>query len=159
KSGESTTLVRDEVFQIGATNLRVRLASDHLAPERLLVPESNSLRFQLAGMAVAFTAWNATQFWLRSDPGGRGSEYLAVVLASLLTLMLWIGFWSVGSKLTQHRFDFGLHARIALLYSLIISAVGLALPLVAYASGWTILSRVVALTVGALGAAMVLAHL
>jgi hypothetical protein len=159
RSGESVTLGRDEVFQIGTTKLRVRLASDHLAPERPLTNESGSLGPQIAGMAVAFTAWNAAQFWLRSDPGGRLSEYLAIVLASLLTLTLWVGFWSVGSKLVQHRFDFRRHARIALLYSLIISAVGAALPLLAYSIGWTFLSRIVVLTAGALVAAMVLAHL
>lgn len=158
-SGQSATLSRDEIFEIGITKLRVRLASDHLAPERPVAPEARSPRLQVAAMAVVFMAWNAAQYWIRSDPGARLSEYLAIVLASLLTLALWIGFWSVGSKLVRHRFDFTRHARVALFYWLLVSAAGAALPLVAYALGWAFLSRVVLLTAGAIVAAMVLAHL
>jgi hypothetical protein len=159
RSGDSVTLGRDEVFQIGTTKLRVRLASDHLAPERPLAAESSSPALQVAGMALAFAAWNAGQFWLRSDPGRQVSEYLAVVLGALLTLTLWSGFWSVGSKLVQHRFEFTRHARIALLYALTISAVGMALPLLSYSLGWAWLSRISLLSTAALVAAMVLAHL
>lgn len=159
KAGESVGLASNEVFQIGATKLRVRLASDHLSPELPLAPESIRPRVQVAAMAVAFVAWNAGQYWVRSDPGGRLSVYLAVVLGSLLTLALWIGFWSVGSKLVQHRFEFTRHARIALLFSLILGAAGAILPVVAYATGWALPSRLVLLTAGAIVAGMVLAHL
>ena len=159
KAGENVALASNEVFRIGATNLRVRLASDHLAPEQPLVPESSSPRLQVVALAVVFVTWNAVQFWVRSDPGGRLSEYLAVVLASLLMLALWIGFWSVGSKLVQHHFEFTRHARIALLYSLVLGAAGAVLPIVAYAIGWALPSRIVLLTGGAIVAALVLAHL
>lgn len=159
KSGEAVTLGHDEVFQIGTTRLRVRLASEHPAPERPLVPDTSHPRLQVAAMAALFLAWTAGGFWLRSDPGARVSEYLAVVLASLLMITVWIGFWSVASKIVQHSFEFARHARIALLYSLIISAASVGLPLAAYAIGWPLLSRIGLLTVGALGAAMVLAHL
>jgi hypothetical protein len=156
---QSATLEPEEIIQVGTTRLRVRRATDAIAPERLLLPESESLRAQIVVMALVFMGWNAARYWLQTDPGGRLSDYVTVVLGSVVPLLLWAGFWSVGSKLVQHRFDYQRHSWIAFAYSLIISGLAAALPVVAYSFGWALPSRVAWLASGAVVSAMVLAHL
>jgi hypothetical protein len=156
---QSVALAPGDVFQIGNTRLRVRRAADALAAERPLLPEPRSHLVPVAGMFLALMLWTFGEQWLASDPGTRSIEYLPMLLGVPIVLALWAGFWSVGSKLVRHRFDFWPHVRVVLGYSLIMGAVGIALPLVAFMSGWTIFGRVEGLVTGALACAMVAAHL
>lgn len=147
------------VFEVGHTRLRVRRANDALAPERPLQPDPGRSRIPVFVLGVAAIAWAAWEQWLNADPGSRLTDYLPPLVGLPLTLAVWSGFWSVGSKLVRHRFDFLPHAYIALRYSLAMSLVGLLLPLMAFSLGWTFLSRVSGLAVTAITVAMVLAHL
>lgn len=156
---QSVTLAPGDVFQIGNTRLRVRLASDALAAERPLLPEPRSHVLPVVSMAVVLLFWNLAGQWLGSDPGGRYIDYLPLLIGLPIVTVLWAGFWSVGSKLVRHRFDFWRHVRVLLVYWLIMSAVGVALPLAAFMFGWTFLGRIAALAGIALACAMVLAHL
>jgi hypothetical protein len=156
---QSADLFPGEVFQIGATRLRVRRASDVLSPERPLVPDPVASRVPILVLVLALTAWNAGEHWLNTDPGGRLTDYLPVLLGMPLGLAVWSGLWAVGSKLVRHRFDFRPHARIALGYSLIASVTGLVLPLAAFSLGWAFPSRVSGLAASGVAWAMVLAHL
>jgi hypothetical protein len=156
---QSVTLAPGDVIHIGNTRLRVRRATDAIAAERPLLPEPRSHLLPVAGMSLALMLWTAGEQWLASDPGARYIDYLPMLLGVPIVLALWAGFWSVGSKLVRHRFDFWPHVRVVLGYSLIMGVVGIALPLAAFMSGWTIFGRVEGLVTGALGCAMVAAHL
>ena len=117
-AGERAELAAGDVVQVGGTRLRVRRAADALAAERRWVPEaSGSVRTVLV-LALLFSVWNAAELWLRDDPGGRFTDYLPVLIGAPIAVAIWAGFWSVGSKLTRHRFDFWSHTVIALLASL-----------------------------------------
>jgi pSer/pThr/pTyr-binding forkhead associated (FHA) protein len=156
---QSVTLAPGDVFQIGATRLRVRLASDALAAERPLAPEGRSQVLAVVGLMAALWLFAIAAQWLGADPGSRVIEYLWVVIAVPIAMAVWAGFWSVGSKLVRHRFDFWRHARVALSYSVSESVVAVVLPLAAFMFGFTFLSRIAMLISIAIYVALVLAHL
>jgi pSer/pThr/pTyr-binding forkhead associated (FHA) protein len=158
-AGERIALAGGDVVQVGGTRLRVRRPSDALAPERRWVPEaSGSVRTVLL-LLLLFSAWNAGDLWLRDDPGGRVTDYLPVLIGGPIALAIWAAFWSVGSKLIRHRFDFWSHTRIALLATLAMSAAALLLPVLAFTSGWTWPSRIAPIAVSATAWAAVGAHI
>jgi hypothetical protein len=156
---QSVALAPGDVLQIGNTRLRVRLASEALAAERPLLPGARSHLLPVIGMSAALLMWTIAQHWLTSDPGGRYIGYLLLIVGLPIAALLWAGFWSVGSKLVRHRFDFWWHMRVLLLYLLIMDAVGAVLPLAAFMSGWAFFARIATLAGIALACAMVLAHL
>jgi hypothetical protein len=110
-------------------------------------------------MWAALLLWITAQQWIASDPGDRYIEYLPTLIGVPIALLLWAGFWSVGSKLVRHRFDFWRHARVGLGYTLIMSMLGVALPLMSFMFGWTLFARVAGLVGGAVACAMIVAHL
>ena len=158
-AGERAELAAGDVVQVGGTRLRVRRAADALAAERRWVPEaSGSVRTVLV-LALLFSVWNAAELWLRDDPGGRFTDYLPVLIGAPIAVAIWAGFWSVGSKLIRHRFDFWSHTVIALVASLAMGAAALVLPVFAFASGWAWPSRIGPLVVAAIGWSAVGAHI
>jgi hypothetical protein len=156
-AGTKTPLPSGEVFQLGGTRIRVRRASDPLAPERALAPSGG--RLSLFVLAVALLARTVAEQWLDTDPGARVIEYVPWLVGGAALLALWCGVWAVGSKLFQHRFEFSAHARIAMSYLLALGVTGLLLPLAGYALSWSFLSRITGFVGGALLCAMVWQHL
>ena len=158
-AGERTELAAGDVVQVGGTRLRVRRAADAVAAERRWVPEaSGSVRTVLV-LALLFSVWNAAELWLRDDPGGRLTDYLPVLIGAPIAVAIWAGFWSVGSKLTRHRFDFWSHSAIALLASLAMGVAAMLLPVFAFTSGWSWPSRIGPLVVAAIAWSAVGAHI
>ncbi len=156
-AGTTTALPSGEVFQLGGTRLRVRRASDPVAPERVLAPARG--RLSLLVLALALLVRTVAEQWLNTDPGGRIIAYVPLLTGGAAVLALWCGVWAVGSKLFHHRFEFSAHARIAMIYVLVLSVTGLLLPLAAYALSWAFLSRITGLVGGAVLCAMVWQHL
>lgn len=159
KRAESAPLSSGELFQLGATRLRVRRAADDIVPERELLREPTPGRMPLAVPVVAIGAWNVAERWLGTDPGGRLIDYLPVVIVPFLGLAVWCGFWALGSRLFRHRFDYAQHMRIASTYWLVSAVTIVALPLAAYATGWAFPSRIAGIAAAGVIWAMVLAHL
>jgi len=158
-AGKRVDVPPGEVFQLGSTRVRVRRASDPVAPERALALEPAGGRRSLLVLALALLAWSVAEQWLNTDPGGRLTDYVPVLVAGPALLALWCGLWALGSKLFHHRFEFSPHARIAVSYLLALGVTGLLLPLGAYALSWTFLSRITGFVGGAVLCAMVLQHL
>jgi hypothetical protein len=156
---QTVDLAPGDVLEVGGTRLRVRRASDPLGPERSVSSEPVVRVTPVAVLALAYVAWTAARYWVAVDPGGRLTDYLQVVLGSLLALAAWTGFWAVGSKLVRRRFDFKPHARIALAYTLVSAVAVTLLPLLAFASGVAMFSRVAGIVAGAVICALVAAHL
>lgn len=157
-AGERIALAAGDVVQVGGTRLRIRRAADALAAERRWVPEASGSAGAVALLTLLFVAWTAAERWLLTDPGGRATDYLPVLIGGPLAMAVWAAFWSVGSKLVRHRFDFWSHARIALLATLGMGAAGLALPVLAFASGWSWPSRIGPIVVSAIGWSAVAGH-
>lgn len=158
-AGERIALAAGDVIQVGGTRLRVRRAGDALPAERRWVPEASGSARTVAVLTLLFVAWSAAAQWLEADPGGRATAYLPALIGGPIVLGIWAAFWSVGSKLIRHRFDFWSHARIALIATLAMAAAGLALPVLAFASGWAGPSRVGPIVVSAIGWAAVAGHI
>jgi hypothetical protein len=158
-SGERIELAAGDVVQVGGTRLRVRRAADALSPERRWVPEASGSARTVLLLGVLFTAWTAGELWLRDDPGGRLTDYLPVLIGGPVAVGIWAAFWSVGSKLVRHRFDFWSHSRIALLGTIAMGVAGLLLPVFAFTSGWAWPSRLAPMVSAAIGWSVVGAHI
>lgn len=158
-AGERIALSAGDLVQVGATRLRVRRAADALATERRWVPDASGSARTVVVLTLLFVAWSAAAQWLEADPGGRATEYLPALIGGPIAVAIWAAFWSVGSKLIRHWFDFWSHARIALLATLAMAAAGLALPVLAFASGWSWPSRVGPIVVSAIGWGAVAGHI
>jgi FHA domain-containing protein len=159
KATERALLSAGETFQLGATRLRLRRAADAIAPERELLREPAPGRIPLVALLLCLGVWNVGQRWLGTDPGGRLIDYLPVLIAPFVSLAVWCGFWALGSRLFRHRFDYGRHARIASTYWLLSAATAVTLPIAAYATGWTFLSRVAGIVAAGALWAMLVEHL
>lgn len=159
KSGASGVLPAGEVFQLGATRLRLRLASDAVPPERPMFPEPPAGRVPLPLLIVALFGWTVGSFWLITDPGGRLTDYLTPVLGLAVGLLIWCGVWAFSSKLFRQRFEFWPHTRIAVRYLLLSNAVAFLLVLLSFMLGFAGLSKVSGYVAGAIMCAMLVAHL
>lgn len=159
KALERAELAAGESFDVGGTRVRIRRTSDALAHERPLAPELSGGRGRVLLLALAVTAWSLAAHWINLDPGSRITDYLPVLVGMPVLLTIWSGMWATGSRLLRHRFEFWRHARIAFGFSLIMSIAALILPVVSYASGWVVFSRVSGLVAAGLVWAMVTAHL
>ena len=166
-TGESMVLPPARTWRMGATNWRVRLASDPLPPEQPL-----GRQMTLPVDAPALPAWRQVvpwlgvsvlvtlfQQWLDNNPGTPANAYLGAVLSTLGMTMGWALFWALGNKLFQGRLDFKAHLRLVLLYGLGWTSLQAGLPLLAYAMDWPALSRIAGLTTAGLVCALIWAHL
>jgi predicted membrane channel-forming protein YqfA (hemolysin III family) len=159
KPNDRADLKTDDVLQVGATRLRVRRASDAIAPERTMTYEHAPPFLLLAALVSAFALLNLAERWVSVDPGGRVIDYMPTVIGTLLGLFVWCGFWALGSRLFRHRFDYGRHLRIASSYFIATSIVAVLLPVLAYSVGWAFFSRISGIAAAAVLWAMVFAHL
>ena len=158
-ANEQAELTPGQIFQIGATRLRVRLASDAIAPERRLERERLPSVSLLAVLVAALMVMHLVQDWIASDPNGRVIDYLPTIIGLPLAVAIWSAFWSLGSKLFRHRFDFRKHLRIAAWCLIGVFVVGYGLPVLAFAFGWPFLSRIASTAAFAVVCGMVAAHL
>jgi hypothetical protein len=150
QSGEQLSLATAQTWRVGDTRLRVRLASDPLAPE---VPLARHLALSattpVAGVwrgvllyLLLVLAVTLGQQWLDNDPGTPASTYLSTTLAMVVGISGWAMLWALGSKLFQGRLDYLVHLRLALRYSLTYMVATAVLPSLAFVTGWVIFSRI-----------------
>jgi hypothetical protein len=168
-AGSQAALPAGDVLRLGTTRLRVRLASDQLAPEQPLTqhillqaiphPVAPARWVLLAGLFLALALAIIAEQWLDSDPDTSASTYLSRLLAVGGVVAIWTLLWALASKLFHGSLDYMAHLRRALSYSLAWSALGLALPAAAFMTGWPWLSRVADAGGSALICALLLAHL
>lgn len=123
---------------LGRTQLRLRLASEVLAPEQALgVTRVLTQGWPtLAGLALAAALVLGFNTWLEAEP-----ELLAKSLASFAISALgvgigWAGAWTLLSKVFAHRGHFGWHLRVMLLAALAWEALLAGSALLAFAFSW-----------------------
>lgn len=139
--GERTPL-RDDgqplEFMAGRTRLRLRRAGDTLAPE-LPLGSSTSLVRRLGPTLVAalvLAALMAFNTWLDSDPEVFLRALGSTALATLMGSAIWIGLWSLLSKLFTRQTHAGWHLRVFVLSSLAWLVVGALPGLIAFSLNW-----------------------
>lgn len=110
-------------LQAGATRLRLRLAGEAPAPERVMPGVRPGQRTTLAVIALALLALVLAEQWVALDPGADYSAWLPAIVGLPVMLVAWCGAWALASKLFQHRFDFGAHFALALPWLLALALV------------------------------------
>lgn len=148
-AGQTMALCVAQTWQMGATRLRVRRACDPLAPELPLARHLALTNMVSSGpvwrvvlmWAVAAVLCILAELWLDSEPGASVKTYFSATLGLLAAMGVWSLLWALGSKLFQGRLDFAGHARLALRYGVIWSAVMVAMPLAGFMTGWSVLSH------------------
>jgi hypothetical protein len=167
QAGQVMTLTTALAWRVGNTRLRVRLASEPIEPEQPLARHlattdaaSHGPRWSkvLPWLLVSVLVMLFDQ-WLDNDPGTPMNSYLSAALITLAVTFGWTLFWALGNKLFQGRLHFKAHLRLALLYGLVWTALEAILPLLAYVTGWTALSRVSDVVSAGVLCALVWAHL
>jgi hypothetical protein len=101
-------------LQLGATQLRLRLPGEQLAPEQALSTLGPGTAAQALLAGALFMALELAQHAISLDPGADLSAWLPTLLGLPVAVMCWCGFWALLSKLFRHRFDFTGHLRIAM---------------------------------------------
>jgi hypothetical protein len=107
---------------LGATTLRVRLASEVLAPEQRLLDLHHFERRHaatLVALIVVASLWKAFDLWLSAVPGSSGSALAWGYLSAPAGLVIWCAVWAIGSMLFQRRFAFWAHLQVALTWLLV----------------------------------------
>lgn len=149
QAGERIILEPAQAWRLGGVRMRVRRASDPLAPEQplarhLVLSAINPVTATwsaLAMLTIAVVLWTLGEQWLGSDPGAPVNTYLSGVLMMLVVAGGWSLFWALGSKLFQGRLQYLVHLKLAMGYGLIWSAVVVLLPMLGFVTGWDVLSR------------------
>lgn len=132
-----------EVWQIGATRLRVRLAGEALEPERPLGMAASGARpWATAAAALSLWALVLIEHGIYLDPGSSLTDWLMPLLAAPAAAIGWCVVWGVASKLFQHRFEFWAHFRLLTGGLLAIVLLDIVLPVLAYGLSWEWLSRI-----------------
>lgn len=164
---QSAALPTAQPWRMGASQWRIRLASDALAPEQLL-PHT-----PVAGVdASAQPAWRRVWplmllsvlaqllgRWLDNNPGTPLNSYFSMALGTVAMSMGWALFWALGNKLFQGQLAYKAHLRLALVYSLVWTASDALMPWLGYAMDWPWLSRVSDATTLGILCALIWAHL
>ena len=107
---------------LGGTTLRVRLASEVLAPEQRLLDLHHFERRHaatLVALIVVASLWKAFDLWLSAVPGSSGSALAWGYLSAPAGLVIWCAVWAIGSMLFQRRFAFWAHLQVALTWLLV----------------------------------------
>jgi hypothetical protein len=143
-------------FTLGVTRLRLLLAGDPLAPERVLEPGRRD--GVTIALALALWAFMLAGHGIELDPGSKASEWLGPLLGLPAVLAVWCALWALATKLFLHRLEFWAHLGVAVRWMLAAEVAGFALAWAAAPLGWAWPSRVAPLVVGALGAALVWNH-
>ncbi len=135
-AGSETLLPAGPVqLQLGALQLRLRRASDALAPELPLTPASRlqpQSRWALPALLLLWLGLLWFDQWSALNPGSQLIDYAAPVLAPLAVLLGWAGLWALLTQLFQHRFPFVAHLWRALVGVSGLHLLGFVLPLLAY---------------------------
>lgn len=157
RAGESVAIAATEgAFTVGATRLRLRLAGEALASERVL---ARAPRHAVTiAIALLLWAWLLAGHALLLDPGSRPSDWLLPLLGAPALLLLWCLLWALGSKLFQHRLDFWPHLGVAVRGLLAVQLVGFVLPWLAVLTSWPGPSRIAGGAAAACAVAMLFAH-
>lgn len=123
------------LLQLGVTRLRLRLAGETLAPERLLPGGADAGSAGPVLMALAIAAQLLAAHALALDPGAPYTAWLPIIVGLPLAVVAWCAVWALMSKLFQHRFDFGGHLRTLLPWLLALTLADLLWPQVCAALG------------------------
>lgn len=125
-------------LQLGRTQLRLRLATQVLAPEQVLgaarVLTQGLPTLLLLALASALVLGFNT--WLESEPDLLTRSLASFAISALAIGFGWAGVWTLLSKVFTHQGHFGWHLRVMLLAVLAWEALMAGTALLAFAFSW-----------------------
>jgi hypothetical protein len=125
-------------LQLGRTQLRLRLATQVLAPEQVLgaarVLTQGLPTLLLLALAAALVLGFNT--WLESEPDLLTRSLASFAISALAIGFGWAGVWTLLSKVFTHQGHFGWHLRVMLLAVLAWEALMAGTALLAFAFSW-----------------------
>ncbi len=143
---------------LGKSTLRIRRANDALPAEVPLARRSGGP--VLAVLILAVLTVTVLDGWLDLvDSAFRWSALLLLLTMTSLVLVVWIGGWSLASKLFSRQADTSRHLRIALSLLLVYTLGNGMLMMTAFTFDWPLLDRYKSLFEFATFALLVYAHL
>ncbi len=157
---ESDRLASGDLLRMGQSSLRLRHASEALAPERPLTALAGRRRMA-GGLALGASVLLVTagEAWLELDPGGKLASIFSALLAATAVLIAWAGLWSLVTKLFGQHVRFLAHLRLALWFALVATGADVLLHGLAFSLSWGLPSRLATWGQVACGFALVRAHL
>jgi len=152
---------RDLELQIGRAQLRLRLPGHALGPEQTMsaVVATDHRWLPTAGLALAVLAIVLANVWIDTDPEALARAAGGVVLTMIAGGALWCGLWALLSKTFTRQSHFGWHVRVFVAASLVLLALSVLPPLVAFAFSWPWVTDYSFVAVYATAAAAVYFHL
>lgn len=125
-------------LQLGRTQLRLRLATQVLAPEQVMgaarVLTQGLPTLLLLALAAALVLGFNT--WLESEPDLLTRSLASFAISALAIGFGWAGVWTLLSKVFTHQGHFGWHLRVMLLAVLAWEALMAGTALLAFAFSW-----------------------
>jgi hypothetical protein len=129
---------RDVELQIGRAQLRLRLPGHALAAEQPMtaVVDIDHRWPPTLAIAGAVLAVVLATTWIETDPDALARSAGAVVLTTIAGAAIWCGLWALLSKTFTRQSHFGWHVRVFVVASLVLLALAVVPPLVAFAFSW-----------------------
>ncbi|MBL0729213.1 FHA domain-containing protein [Piscinibacter sp. HJYY11] len=123
---------------LGRTHLRLRLASQVLAPEQALVGarELTQGALSLAVLVLLTAAVLGFNTWLESEPDLLTKALASFAISALGIGLAWSGVWTLLSKVFTRQGHFGWHLRVMLMAVLAWQALMAGTALLAFAFSW-----------------------
>ncbi|WAC73007.1 FHA domain-containing protein [Roseateles sp. SL47] len=162
--GATANWTSASTVQLGSTRLRLRTALDPLPEERPLTrseePQRRDARPAWA-LPVMLAVWLLLLWltnWSLTDGTPSWVDTVSGVLVPLGLALAWAAAWALVTQVFRHWFAFGAHLWRALVVSLVLQVVDVALPLLAYAFSWSRLMALEPLTLSIGGAVLLWWH-
>jgi hypothetical protein len=152
---------RDVELQIGRAHLRLRLPGHALGPEQPMtaVVDTDHLWLPTLGVAGAVLAVVLATTWIETDPDALARSLGTVVLTTIAGGAIWCGLWALLSKTFTRQSHFGWHVRVFVVASLVLLALSVVPPLLAFAFSWPWVTDFSFVAVYATAAAAIYCHL
>ncbi|MET0207566.1 MAG: FHA domain-containing protein [Burkholderiaceae bacterium] len=129
----------DAVVQLGATPLRLRTVLDPLPAEKLLQRDDEPVRrdarpaWALPALLGVWLLMLWGMNWSSTDASASWVDTVSGVLAPLGVALIWAALWALVTQVFRHWFAFGAHLWRALVATVVMQVISVAVPLLAYA--------------------------
>ncbi len=140
--GAALALAHGDLWQVGRTRLRLRLAGGALAPEMPLQEQVRWRAWWPVLMLLLLSTWEAGRVYLITAQDGFWGPYLSGVGAAAVAILVWSGLWALAGKLFQHRMMFWQHVTYVAAAVLATQVLNFGLAVLAYASSVELLGRI-----------------
>ncbi|MBO9689628.1 MAG: FHA domain-containing protein [Mitsuaria chitosanitabida] len=128
----------DAALQLGTTRLRLRTSLDPLPDEQPMTRADEPVRREARphwALPALLAVWLLTLWatnWATGDGTGSWVDSVSAILAPLGIVLVWAALWALVTQLFRHWFAFGAHLWRALVATVALQVLEVAVPVLAY---------------------------